>query len=199
MESPLPNRYTPTARLLHWLIAVSVFAQLALGTWMLGIPKTPPGVRANWFNLHKSIGITLGLIILVRLAWRLTHAAPPLPETIPAWQRTTAKIVHASLYVCMIVIPLSGYLGSSFTSYPIKYFGHTLPSWGWDSPALKELCSQVHFTAVVVFCVLIAVHVGKVLKHLLVDRDGIFQRMGWAGTGGERAAGARAAENRASP
>ena len=178
---PFPTRYTPTARALHWLVAVFVFAQLALGFWMLQIPNTPPGLQAKWFNLHKSIGLTLGVIILIRLAWRLTHPVPPLPETIPAWQRTTAKIVHVTLYVCMVVIPLSGFLGSSFTRYPIRYFGYALPRWAAESPALKELCSQVHFTAVVVFMALIAIHVGKVLKHLFVDRDGIFQRMGWGG------------------
>jgi cytochrome b561 len=175
-----PTRYTPTAKFLHWLVTVVVFAQLGLGFWMLDIPKTPPGVRAGWFNLHKSIGITLGVIILIRLAWRLTHRVPALPDTIPAWERTTAKIIHRVLYVCMIVIPLSGYLGSSFTAYPIKYFGRTLPNWGWDSPPLKELCSQVHYTAVVIFIALIAMHVAAVLKHLIIDRDDIFQRMGWA-------------------
>ena len=184
MQRELPTHYTPTAKVLHWLIAVFAIAQISLGIWMVGIPKTPPGVRASWFNLHKSIGLTLGLIILLRLSWRLTHRTPPLPGTIPAWQQTVAKLCYFGLYVCMVVIPVSGYLGSSFTNYPIKYFGHTLPSWGWDSPALKELCSQVHLTAVVVFIALIVIHVGAVLKHVLVDRDGIFQRMGWTSRGG---------------
>jgi len=179
-SQPSPARYTSTAKVLHWLVAVAVLPQMALGVWMLQIPD---GQQVKWFNLHKSIGITLGVIVLLRLAWRLAHPPPPLPETIPAWQRTTAKLVHASLYVCMIVIPLSGYLGSSFTRYPVRYFGYALPRWGWESPALKELCSQVHLAAVIVFSALITIHVGKVLKHLLVDRDGIFQRMGWARRG----------------
>ena len=72
----VPQTYTTTAKLLHWLIAVFVFAQIALGMWMIGIPKAPPGIRVYWFNVHKSIGITLGLIILVRLLWRLSHPAP---------------------------------------------------------------------------------------------------------------------------
>ncbi len=189
MQRELPTHYTPTAKVLHWLIAVFGFAQLSLGTWMIGIPKTPPGVRASWFNLHKSIGITLGLVILLRLAWRLTHRAPPLPEAIPGWQRSLAKFCHFALYVCMVAIPLSGYLGSSFTNYPIKYFGHTLPQWGWDSPALKELCSRVHLTAIVIFVALIGLHVAAVLKHLLIDRDGIFQRMGWTRRAVERVPG----------
>lgn len=187
MKSPIPTHYTSTAKVLHWLIAVFLLAQLALGFWMIGIPNTPPGVQAKWFNLHKSIGITLGLVILMRLAWRLTYGAPALPESIPAWERSVAKFCHRALYVCMVVIPLSGYLGSSFTRYPIRYFGQVLPRWGWESPALKELCSQVHLGTVVVFCVLVAAHVAAVLKHLIVDRDEIFQRMGWGTPGGARA------------
>src|SRR4051812_9712903 len=173
-----PTRYTTTARVLHWVVAVTVVGQLTLGFWMKTLPNTT-GVQAQWFNLHKSIGITLGCIILLRLAWRLTHPAPPLPETIPAWQRKTAKIVHALLYVCLVVIPVSGFVGSSVTKYPIKFFGHALPKWLPESPAVKELCSQIHLTAVGIFIVLAAIHIGKVLKHLLLDRDEVFSRMGW--------------------
>lgn len=169
--------YTATAKFLHWLIAVAVFAQISLGLWMIGIPKSPPGVRVYWFNMHKSIGITLGALILLRLVWRLTHRAPPLPATVPAWQRMAAKTSHVLLYVCMIVMPLSGYLGSSFTKYPIIYWGMRLPHWGWEAPALKELMSQVHFVTVIIFITLIAIHVSGALKHLLIDRDGVFQRM----------------------
>jgi cytochrome b561 len=172
--------YTTTAKFLHWLIAVFVFVQISLGAWMIGIPKAPPGIRAYWFNVHKSIGITLGLVILVRLLWRLTHRAPPLPPTVPAWQRIAAKTSHAALYVCMVVMPVSGYLGSSFTKYPIKYFGYTLPHWGWDAPALKELMSQIHLVTVVIFVTLIAIHITAALKHLFVNRDGVFQRMWWS-------------------
>lgn len=177
MNDTQTQSYTATAKILHWLIAVAVFAQISLGLWMIGIPKAPPGVRAYWFNVHKSIGITLGVLILLRLIWRLTHRAPPLPATVPAWQRMAAKTSHVMLYVCMIVMPVSGYLGSSFTKFPIKYFGYTLPHWGWEAPALKELCSQVHLVTVTIFITLIAIHTAAALKHLLINRDGVFQRM----------------------
>ena len=171
------TRYTTTAIVLHWLIAAAVFAQVTLGVWMIGIPKAPPGVRAYWFNVHKSIGITIGLFVIARLLWRFVHKPPPLPPSVPAWQRLAAKISHYGLYVCLIVQPLSGYLGSSFTKYPIRYFGHTLPHWGWEAPALKELMSQVHFVTACIFVTLIALHVTAALKHRFVDRDGIFERM----------------------
>ncbi|HET7157350.1 MAG TPA: cytochrome b, partial [Burkholderiales bacterium] len=165
----LQPRYTRTAIVLHWLIAAAVFAQISLGLWMIGIPKSPPGVRAYWFNVHKSIGITIGLLVIARLLWRLAHRPPPLPGTVQAWQRMAAKLSHCALYACMIVLPLSGYLGSSFTKYPIKYFGYTLPHWGWDAPGLKELMSQVHFTTACIFITLIVLHVSAALKHRYFD------------------------------
>ena len=175
--SVVSARYTRTAVVLHWLIAAAVFVQIGLGLWMIGIPKSPPGIRAYWFNVHKSIGITIGVLVLLRLAWRLAHRPPALPDTLARWQRTAAKMSHFALYACMIVMPLSGYLGSSFTKYPIKYFGYTLPHWGWDAPALKELTSQVHFVTVCVFITLIVLHIAAALKHRFVDRDGVFERM----------------------
>ena len=169
--------YTRTAIVLHWLIGVCVLAQITLGLWMITIPKTPVGVRAGWFNVHKSIGITLALLILIRLLWRFAHRAPALPSTMPAWERLAAKANHALLYICMIVMPVSGYLGSSFTKYPILYWGIKLPQWGWDSPELKDLCSQVHFVTVIIFIALIVIHIAAAAKHWLIDRDGVAQRM----------------------
>jgi cytochrome b561 len=144
MSAMLHAAYTRTAIVLHWLIAAAVLVQVSLGLWMIAIPKSPPGVRAYWFNVHKSIGITIGLLVIIRLLWRLTHTPPPLPGSMRPWQRLGARISHYGLYACLILLPLSGYLGSSFTKYPILFFGQRLPHWGWDSPVLKELCSQVH-------------------------------------------------------
>lgn len=170
--------YTRTAIVLHWLIAAAVFAQISLGWWMIGIPKSPPGVRAWWFNVHKSIGITLGVLIVARVLWRLAHRPPALPLSMPRWQRIAAAFSHAGLYVCMVLMPLTGYFGSSFTKYPIKYFGVALPHWGWDAPGLKDLMSQIHYGTVTLFMTLIAVHVAAAFKHLW-QGGGVFRRM-WA-------------------
>ena len=171
------KRYGTVAMALHWLVALLALAQIALGWWMLDLPKSPPGLRAEWFNTHKSIGLTIGLLILLRLAWRLTHSAPAFPDSMPRWQNRAARASHFLLYAALIVQPLVGYLGSSFTRYPIKYFGYTLPHWGWDAPQLKALCSAIHLGAACLITVLVAVHIGAALKHLLVDRDGVFERM----------------------
>ena len=176
-SGPAPTRYDRIAMTLHWIVAIGVLTQIGLGLWMIDIPKQPVGVRAYWFNLHKSIGMTLGVLIAIRLAWRFTHQPPPLPSTVPRWQQRAAGASHVLLYLCMITMPLAGYLGSVFSGYPIKYFGMVVPGWGWKDEALKELFSTVHFVAAVAFMSLIKLHVLAALKHLLYDRDGVFHRM----------------------
>jgi cytochrome b561 len=175
------SRYDRVAITLHWLIALGILAQIGLGFWMIDIPKQPAGVRAYWLNLHKSIGLTLALLILVRLGWRLAHRPPPLPGTLPRWQLLAARANHGLLYLCMLVMPLSGFLGSTFSGYPIKYFGMTLPTWGGKDEALKELLSVVHWASAWLFALLIALHVAAALRHRLA-RDGLFERM-WPGSG----------------
>jgi cytochrome b561 len=186
-----PPRYDRVAISLHWLIALGVLAQLALGWWMIEIPKQPVGVRAYWFNLHKSIGLTLAALIALRIAWRLTHRPPPLPGSVPRWQVRAARVSHTLLYVCMVAMPLAGYLGSTFSGYPIKYFGLTVPGWGWKDDALKDFFSAVHYSAAWCFMFLIGLHAAAAMKHWLIDRDRVFARMLPARMGGERALAAR--------
>jgi cytochrome b561 len=192
MTSRAAARYDHVAMALHWLVAIGVIVQIVLGLWMIDIPKLPAGVRAYWFNLHKSIGITIGVLIFLRLAWRLGHRPPPLPSTVPRWQSRAAHASHWLLYACMLTMPLSGYLGSTFSGYPIKYFGITLPGWGWKDDAIKEVLSSVHFAAAILFISLITLHVLAALKHLFIDRDGVFHRMlpRWRGSASQHPAAA---------
>ena len=182
--TPHPNGVAPgspsydrVAIGLHWLIGAGVLAQIALGWWMIDIPKQPVGVRLYWFNLHKSIGLTLALLIAVRIAWRLTRRPPPLPDSVPPWQRRVARASHFLLYVCMVTMPLAGYLGSTFSGYPIKFFGATLPGWGFKDESLKDFFSAVHLTTAWIFMTLIGLHVAAALKHRIVDKDEVFARM----------------------
>ena len=162
--------------LIHWFVGLAILAQFALGWWMIDVPKDPPGVRAWWFNLHKSIGITLAAFVVLRILWRLSHQGPPLPATLPPLQRFAAAATHWGLYACMLAMPLSGYLGSSFSKYPIKYFGMALPHWGWDWPAAKALMSAIHFTSAWILAALIFLHLAAAAWHL-ARRDGLFGRM----------------------
>ena len=73
------KRYHAGSVILHWLIGMAIFTQIALGYWMTELPKSPPGLRAGWFNVHKSVGITIGVFIVLRIIWRLIHRPPTLP------------------------------------------------------------------------------------------------------------------------
>ena len=169
------QHYDDVAVVLHWLLAVALFGQLVLGWWMIGLPETPPGLQAGWFNLHKSIGVTIAAVVLVRLAWRSTHPVA-MPDVLPRWQQRAARANHRLLYVLMLVIPLSGYLGSSFSGYPVRYFGVALPSWTAAWPAGKTFMSGLHLAGIWTFMALLLVHVGAAFWHL-ARRDGVAARM----------------------
>src|SRR3954462_5461039 len=140
-------KYDRTAVILHWVIGLAIVGQFALGLLMQEVPKGGDGARAWWFNLHKSIGITLGALVAFRLLWRLTHRAPSLPDVMPAWQRNAAWFAHYGLYACMLALPASGFLGSVFSGYRIRVFGLPLPQMGSAWPSAKHLMAAVHETA----------------------------------------------------
>ena len=170
-------RYTRVAIALHWLIALLVIAQIAWGWWMQGIPKQPVGPRVDAFNLHKSVGMTIFALMVIRMLWRLAHRPPPLPP-MPAWQSRIAQITHFALYAALVIQPLSGYLGSEFSGYPVKYFGMTLPAWAGPHVGLKDLLSVVHLTTSWVIVAAITLHITGALKHAIIDRDRLLARMG---------------------
>ena len=171
------DRYTRTAIALHWAIALLVIFQFAWGWWMQGIPKQPVGPRVDAFNLHKSIGMTILALMVVRILWRLSHPPPPLVD-LPRWQARLARATHALLYVALVAQPLVGYLGSEFSGFPVRFFGLTLPSWAAKNAALKDLMSTVHLTISWVIAATVTLHVAAALKHALIDRNRLLARMG---------------------
>lgn len=170
------RRYTRTAALLHWVVAALVLGMIAFGWLMQEIPKDPVGARANAFNLHKSIGLTVLLLMLARVAWRNTHPAPALPP-MPVWQARAARVVHILLYVCLFVQPLTGYLGSAYSGYPVKMFGMMLPAWAPKSVPIKDAMSVAHLVNSWVLVAALTLHLAGALKHAFVDRDGLIGRM----------------------
>jgi cytochrome b561 len=171
------DRYTATAIALHWLIALLLLGQFAFGLMLDDIPRGTPE-RGLYVNLHKSSGIVIGLLILLRIAWRLTHLPPPLPATMPAWQRHVARFSHAALYLCMLMLPLSGYLASNFSKHGIKLFNVVrMPPWGPDDKTLYALFNQTHHLTALLLALFVGLHVLAVAKHMLVDRDGLLWRM----------------------
>ena len=172
-----PAHYTGTAIALHWFIAVVLLGQFAFGLALEDIPRGTPE-RGFYVNLHKSIGILLGLLVLLRLAWRLTHKPPPLPETMAPWQRRAAWFSHAALYTCMLALPLSGYLASNFSRHGIKFFNtFRWAPWGPDDKTLYAIFNGAHHLAALLLAIFVAVHVLAVAKHMLIDRDRLLLRM----------------------
>jgi cytochrome b561 len=171
-------RYTRTAIALHWIIAILIAAMIALGLYMTDLPRNTPE-RSWYFNLHKSIGLLTAGIILLRVFWRLRFSPPRLAGSAPTWQ-AAAKTSHVALYACMVFMPLTGYLGSAFNKYGVKFFGLPLPNWAWDDPKLREIFVTAHHWIASVLIGLIALHVAAALYHAL-KRDGVFARMWFAG------------------
>ena len=181
-QAGTPSRYTWQAIALHWLLAVLIIGMLWLGFSLEDIPRDTPA-RGYYVNLHKSFGVLVLLLVLLRMAWRATHKAPPLPAGMPRWQEQAAVWSHRLLYLCMLLQPLSGYLGSAFGKFGVKFFGIPLPQWAWESKPVQSFFGTIHGVVAVTLLVLVALHVAAALKHLLVDRDQVFQRM-WPGRRG---------------
>ena len=171
------DKHNRVAIILHWVLALMLIAQFGFGLWMEEIPKDPPGVRAFWFNLHKSFGLLAGLLVLWRLGWRVTHSVPPeLPDT-PVWQAKLAQLTHGLMYVLMLAIPVSGFLGSSFSQYPVKFFGFPLPRLWEADPEMKEQFSELHEGTAWILMGLLALHLVAVFWHVAVKKDGLLKRM----------------------
>ena len=170
-------RYGRVAIALHWLIGAALIAQITFGFLLDDIAPRGTPARAATINLHKSFGIVLALLIVVRLLWRLKHRPPAWPLAMSAWRRSAAQWSHRMLYACMLVMPLSGYLGSNFSKYGVKFFGLALKPWGPDSAPVYAVFNGIHIATAFLFCTLIAVHVVAALKHALVDRDTVFSRI----------------------
>jgi len=168
--------FTRTAIVLHWLIALLLLGQFAFGLLLDDIPRNTPA-RGYYINLHKSTGLLIGLLIVLRIGWRLRHPPPP-PLPMPAWQRRAAAASHFGLYACMVLMPLSGYLASNFSKHGVKFFNLVrLAPWGSDDKALYAFFNGTHGVTAVVLATLVVLHVLAVLKHTLVDRDRLLGRM----------------------
>ena len=129
-------RYDRVQIILHWFIAFIVLAMIILGFFMVELPKQselPAGeesVREFYFLLHKSLGLTVAILIVLRVIWRLTHKSPPVPDIISKWQQKAATTVHGLFYLVMLAMPISGYLQSMYSKYATKFWGNTSASIG---------------------------------------------------------------------
>lgn len=169
------QRYGGAAIALHWLTAILIVVNLALGLSMVPLAISPR--KLQWYLWHKSIGITVLLLTGMRLSWRLIRLPPP-PVAMPAWQRRGAAVAHASLYVLLLAVPVSGWLYSSATGVQVVYLGAIpLPNLVPRDRVLGHALKVVHVTLNSVMFLLVCVHVAAALKHHYVDRDAALRRM----------------------
>jgi cytochrome b561 len=171
------ERYDRTAVLIHWILGAALLAQLAFG-WILGQLQRGSPARAVAINMHKSTGLMLALLILLRIFWRWRHAPPAYPAHITTKQVRIVKAGHMLLYICMIGMPLSGYLASNFSRHGINFLNRVpLAPWGPDDKAMYGILNGTHDVLGMVFSGLVIGHIALALYHALIARDGLFSRM----------------------
>jgi cytochrome b561 len=171
----VPAHYTRTAIALHWIIAILIVASFALGLYMVELKLSP--AKLKLYSYHKWLGVTIWLLVVLRLLWRATHPPPPLPP-MPAWQRRAAIAAHWLLYALLLVIPLSGWLFSSASGFPVVYFEVLrLPDLVPKDKALAQLLQEVHELLNYSLLAVVIAHVVAAVKHHLVDRDPVLHRM----------------------
>lgn len=177
-ESRAPGgRYSVVSIALHWLIAALLIMQVLIGGQLEELDPGPD--RTFVFAIHASWGISILLLSLIRLGWRLAHPAPPLPADYPAWQRVLARATHVGFYVVMIGMPLTGWtMASRGNGFPdlfgvVPWFELPVAGLGWG----KAAHFLHHDVILKLFWILLVLHILGALKHQFLDRDGTLGRM----------------------
>lgn len=172
----MTTTYTGLAKGLHWLMAIMIFGMLALGLYMHELPFSPQ--KLQLYSWHKWAGVTIFMLVWVRLAWRITHPPPPLPAGMSLRMRRAAQFGHAVLYVLMMVIPVSGWLMSSSLGVPTVWFGILpLPDLLSRDRELADLLGLLHKSLNILLMLTLIGHVAATLWHQFVLKDGILRRM----------------------
>ncbi len=181
---PTPVRYGTVAILLHWFTAAAIVALLVLGT-LMGEAKRGSPLQFSLFQWHKSIGITVLLLSVARLVWRLSHPPPALPATMPVWQRRAAKASHLLFYVFLIGVPLGGWATVSASPYNIPTVLYGMIPWPHlpilptlpNKAALEDVLGDAHATAAWMLAGLAALHAVAAFHHHLRLKDDVLRRM----------------------
>ncbi|TGE02244.1 cytochrome b [Methylobacterium nonmethylotrophicum] len=171
-----PRRYAPSQKVLHWIIAILIFALVPIALAMANLPDG--GLKNALYEWHKSFGLTVLALALARLLVRASRGAPPLVDGLPAWQRRAARTSHLALYALIVLVPILGWAGTSACCAPVMlYFTLplTLPISG--GMPVGEAILKVHQVAAFTLVALVALHVAAALHHHLVRRDGTLRRM----------------------
>ena len=168
--------YSTTAKTLHWLIVALLIGQFIFALTMPHIGRNTP--VTTLISLHFTFGIVIFAVVIIRLAWRATHAEPLPLDDVPPWQVQSARVIHWLLYLLLLILPLLGWLNASWRGMPIVMFGLELPKligtrapgWGWAGDVHTLLAYYVTLT-------LIGLHIAAGLYHYFIRRDRVLQQM----------------------
>ena len=164
------------AKLFHWFIAVLIFAQFVLGWIAINWHLSP--TKLNLFVWHKSLGMLVLLLVLLRLLWRLENTIPALPADTPVWEYAVARMSHVLLYVLMFALPLSGWIINSAAGVPFSIFWKIpLPVLFAPDKHLAQLAASSHFYLFVVLAALLLLHIVAALRHHFVKRNQVLLQM----------------------
>jgi cytochrome b561 len=179
-ETNANKRYNPVSIILHWVLGLALVCIFCFGLYMADLPFSPQ--RLKLFNWHKWAGISILVLSALRLLWRATHAAPPLPakmtQAMPGWQLKAHSLTHVALYALFFIVPLVGWAYTSATGFPVVLFGQfPLPDLLSPDKELAALIKPWHKFSAYALAALVVLHVAAALKHHFIDRDGLLQRM----------------------
>ena len=164
------------ARGFHWLIAVLILAQFVVGSVAEEMKLTP--AKLDLFVWHKSIGVTILALAVLRLLWRLGNPPPAMPAGTPRWEHRLAALGHWALYALMFAVPVSGWLVSDASRVPFKaYFVLPMPDIIETSRSLQEAAEDVHEGLTTALLVVVIVHIAAALRHHFLLRDDVLRRM----------------------
>ena len=162
---------------LHWITAILIFGLAIVGLYMTELPTSPTKIQI--YALHKSFGITVLVLTVLRILWRLLTKTPDAIENTPRIQIISAKFVHVAMYVLLFLIPLSGWLYNSASEYPQRWFNVvSLPKlFNSFNPDIKQLAHTAHESLFYILASLLLIHAGAALWHHYIKRDPILNRM----------------------
>jgi cytochrome b561 len=174
----MTTRYTSVAITLHWLIAIAILCNLALGLYMTQLPLSVGPIKLKLYAYHKWAGVSIFAFVLLRVLWRLGHRPPPPPAGMPAWQHRAAATAHVLLYLLTVAVPLTGWLFSSAKGFQTVVFGvWPIPDLLSKDLALAEILRGGHQALNYLMAALVILHVAAALKHHWIDRDGVLSSM----------------------
>lgn len=170
------DRYSLSMRIIHWLMAVLIIILIGVGLWMSDLPSDYPN-RVYVYNMHKSFGIIALILVLMRIINRAGSEIPELPYKVSRLDENLSQLVHYTLYFIMLAQPLSGYAMTDFGGRDVLFFGYKLPDLFKTNKELAGVFWQTHKFLGYALIVAITLHVAGALKHYLVERINLFNRM----------------------